>query len=180
MADVHSIGAWLDCEFHSLESPRLLSIGLVVDDGRELYVEVSDADLLAGAATFVLDTVVPQFGLMPHSVKTEAELGRLVGEWLIGLNAESIDVHYDYHADYDLLQAALESAGLWSRLKDPLTPTHIGYLIGQPDAVAAMEASWSASFAADGVERHHALSDARALRAAYNAVHGACSQGSTR
>lgn len=164
---------FLDCEFVSFESPRLLSVGLVASDARELYVELSDSALLEGASEFVHDTVVPQFGLVPIAVGTQSDLGRLVGEWLTGLGDGPIDVHYDYHSDFDLLQTALESAGLWSRLKDSLTPTHIGYLAGQPDVERAMETSWAASFAADGVQRHHALADARALLAGYQVMHGA-------
>jgi len=56
---------------------------------------------------------------------------------------------------------------MWTRIKPVLVPTHIGHLIGETDVRTAMEASWSASFAADGIKRHHALADARALRAGY-------------
>src|SRR5659263_378009 len=52
-----------------------------------------------------------------------------------------------------------------------LTTTHVGYLIGV-DVEKAMEASWRASFAANGIDRHHALADARALRAGYVSMHG--------
>jgi ABC-type anion transport system duplicated permease subunit len=61
---------------------------------------------------------------------------------------------------------------MWTRIKPVLVPTHIGYLIGETDVATAMEASWKASFAADGIERHHALADARALRVGYLAMHG--------
>src|SRR5207249_1559538 len=103
------------CDFVSFESPRLLSIGLVASDGRELYVEVCGSTLLEGASEFVLDTVVPQFGLVPSAVDSQSELGRLVGGWLLGLGRGPIDVHYDYHSDFDLLEAALEAAELWTR-----------------------------------------------------------------
>lgn len=33
----------IDCEFTSIESPELLSIGLITDDGRELYIELTGA-----------------------------------------------------------------------------------------------------------------------------------------
>ncbi len=140
------MSVFVDCEFVSFESPRLLSIGLAASDGREFYVELPDSALLEGASEFVLDTIVPQFGLIPSAVGTKPELGCLVGEWLIGLGHGPIAVHYDYHSDFDLLESALEAAGLWSRMKGLLTPTHIGYLIAESDVEAAMEASWSASF----------------------------------
>lgn len=168
-----SCSIFLDCEFDSFKAPHLLSIGLVSEDGQELYVELSDSTALLKASEFVRETVVPQLGLMLHQVATQPELGRLVGDWLLELVAEPVAVHYDFHADFDLLEESLESAGLWESLKDSLIPTHIGYLIGQPDVEEAMERSWSDSFAADGVRRHHALADARALRAGYEAMHGA-------
>jgi hypothetical protein len=164
---------FVDCEFVSFESPLLLSVGLVTSDGRELYVELSNSALLEGASEFVLDTVVPQVGLMPSAVGTQSDLSRLVGDWLIGLGDGPIAVHYDYHTDFDLLESALEAAGLLNRLKESLTPTHVGYLIGEADVEAAMDASWAASFAAEGIQRHHAFADARALRAGYEAMHGA-------
>jgi hypothetical protein len=163
---------FVDCEFTNLADPRLLSIGLVCDDGCELYVELTGESHLTDAATFVLDTVVPQFGLMPHAVATQIELGKCVGTWLLGLGDQSITVCYDYHADMDLLEAGLRSAGLWTQLSPVIKPTRVGYLIGESGVESAMEASWTASFAADGVGRHHALADARALRAGYVSMHG--------
>ena len=163
---------FIDCEFTSIESPELLSVGLVADNGRELYVELTGESHLIGASAFVLDTVVPQFGLMPHAVATMEELGRRVGEWLLEFFEQPIDVAYDYHTDFDLLERALQSAGLWERLKDIIRPTHIGYLIGQDAVEASMEMSWAASRIADGIDRHHALADARALLAGFLAMHG--------
>lgn len=104
---------------------------------------------------------------MPYAVATEKEFGQRVGAWLLDLGHSSIDVAYDYHADFDLLERALQYAGLWERLKTVVRPTHIGYLIGQDDVEAAMELSWMQSFAANGIDRHHALADARALRCGF-------------
>lgn len=164
---------FIDCEFHAFEAPRLLSIGPVGDDGRQLYVELSAASALLDASEFVRESVVPQLGLMPHRVATQPELGRRVGEWLLGHGEEPVAVHYDFHTDFDLLEESLKLAGFWESMKDSLIPTHIGYLIGQPDVEQAMERSWADSFAADGILRHHALADARALRAGFEAMHGA-------
>ncbi|MDO9235694.1 MAG: hypothetical protein Q7U28_06620 [Aquabacterium sp.] len=119
-----------------------------------------------------MDTVVPQFGVVPHAVATMEELGQRVGAWLIDLGNVSVDVAYDYHTDFDLFERALQSAGLWDRLKDVVRPTHIGYLIGQDAVEAAMEMSWASSCVADGIDRHHALADARALRCGFIEMHG--------
>lgn len=111
---------------------------------------------------------------MPHAATSRQELGLRVGAWLLELierGHSSIDVAYDYHADFDLLERALKDAGLWERLKNVLRPTHIGYLIGQDDIEAAIQTSWEKSCAADGVDRHHALADARALCAGFLRMH---------
>lgn len=166
---------FIDCEFTSIGVPELLSIGLVTDTGKELYVELAGESHLAGASTFVLDTVAPQLGLIPDSVSTLPELGHLVGVWLLELvesDTAPLDVAYDYHADFDLLERALQAAGLWDRLQKVLRPTHVGYLIGDDSVEAAIEASWMASFAANGIGRHHALADARALKCGFTAIHG--------
>jgi hypothetical protein len=167
---------FLDTEFTSIEAPELLSIGLVTDAGDELYVELAGNFPLVNASTFVLDTVVPQFGLMPQSVTTTlAELGQLVGVWLLELAASGtapLDVAYDYHTDFDLLELALQAAGLWDQVQKFLEPTHVAYLIGDDFVESAMEASWMNSFATNGIRRHHSLADARALRAGFVAMHG--------
>lgn len=163
---------FIDSEFTSFEMPELLSIGLVADDGGELYVELAGKSHLTRASTFVLDTVVPQFGRMPRAVANHQELGQIVGAWLLDFRRPWIDIAYDYHTDFDLLEQALQGAGLWARLKDVLRPTHIGYIIGLVEVEAAMQSSWADSFARLGIERHHALADARALRCGFLAMHG--------
>ena len=53
-----------------------------------------------------------------------------------------LDIAYDYRADFDLLEQALQVAGLWDHLQRFLRPTHVGYLLGDDSVEAAMEASW--------------------------------------
>lgn len=163
---------FIDSEFTSFEMPELLSIGLVADDGRELYVELAGESHLAFASAFALDTVVPQFGRMPQAVASKQELGQIVGAWLLEFKHSVIDIAYDYPTDFDLLKQALRGAGLWARLKGILRPTHIGYIIGLVEVEAALQSSWADSYARHGIERHHALADARALRCGFLAMHG--------
>lgn len=138
----------------------------------DIYVEFANDTHLKRASTFVLRTVVPQFGLVPHAAETSRlALGTRVGAWLLGLAEPSIDVLYDFHADMDLLEGSLSTADLWPQLEPVLVPTHVGYMYREPAVTMAMEASWEASFAAEGIGRHHALADARALRAGYFALH---------
>lgn len=121
---------FIDCEFTDLVDPKLLSIGLVSDDGRELNIELTGSSHLVDVATFVLNTVLPQFGLMPHQEITRIDIGKRVGARLLGLGDASITVFYDYHSDMDLLESTLHSAGLWTQLSPILQPTHVGYQQG--------------------------------------------------
>ena len=163
---------FLDCEFTTLDDPKLLSMGLVTEDGREFYVELAGESHLKRASTFVLDTVAPQFGLMPFADASRIDMGKRVAAWLLSMGSGPLEIHYDFHADMDLLETALRAAAMWTRLGTLLVPTHIGYLIGDPDFTRAAEECWDASFAADGISRHHGLADARALRAGFLAVRG--------
>jgi len=52
-----------------------------------------------------------------------------------------------------------------------LEPVHVGYLLAEPDGVGAALISWVNSKASRGIQRHHALADAIALRARFLAVH---------
>lgn len=162
---------FIDCEFTGFTKPELLSIGLVTLDGQELYLEIAGSSPFTWASTFVLDTVRPQFGLMPRAVNTREQMGEIMGAWLLGLNKSTVDIVYDYHADFDLLEQSLQCAGMWNQLKGMLQPTHVGYMLGHPVVEAAMHKSWLDSFAANGIERHHALADARALKCGYHAMH---------
>jgi hypothetical protein len=161
---------FIDAEFTSLKAEDLLSIGLVADDGRECYVVLAVEHRRVNA--FVLEGVVPQLGLMPVRAATRQDLGRIVGEWLLALGQPSIDVVYDFHADFEWLEDALRSAGLWTRLSGVLLPHKVAYLARQRYSDETMDTSWTASSRANAIARHHALADARALRAGYEAAYG--------
>ena len=51
-------------------------------------------------------------------------------------------------------------------------PVHVGYLLDDPLGEEAAVASWSATDKLRGLQRHHALADAWALKARFEAVHG--------
>lgn len=159
---------YLDTEFSSLSAPALLSIGLVADDGSECYGELA-ADRLPVNA-FVRQKVLSQWGRMSGSAASTAQLGIRVSAWLSKLGGNSINVVYDYDADFELLQSALRAAGLWSRWSGVLRPFKVGYLARQPISNEAMDLSWTHSSRHDDIHRHHALADARALRAGYRAL----------
>lgn len=168
---------YIDTEFTSLAHPEGLAIGIVTDDGREFYSEADlrtrlGGQLLKRCGSFVLDEAVSQFRLRPQAIAEPASIGTRLADWLIKLKVPEFEVVYDYSTDYELFERWLQSAPAAHKVPT-LVPAHVGYLLDRADALSAQEASWSASEVTDGLRRHHALADARALRAAFRAVHEA-------
>ena len=161
---------FIDAEFTSEENPELLSMGLVCEDGQEHYVEILDLEVQSHANSFVQESVLPQWGLKGMQVPHTAALGAHVAQWLQGLDARELFICYDYHTDMDLLEGALALLDLSKYPK--LLPTHVGYLLGDASVMRAMATSWRLSQQADHIARHHALADARALRAGFLDMHG--------
>ncbi|OGA96426.1 MAG: hypothetical protein A3E79_02455 [Burkholderiales bacterium RIFCSPHIGHO2_12_FULL_61_11] len=60
---------FIDCEFTDLADPKLLSIGLLADDGRELYVELTGAGLLTRLSPVLKSTHVGCLIASPMSKK---------------------------------------------------------------------------------------------------------------
>lgn len=169
---------YLDTEFTDLHAPELLSMGLVTLDGREFYAELDlSTDLgrtrRATASSFVVNTVLSQWNLVRGATFTQHEMGRRVGEWLLGLAAESgsrIELAFDYPADIELLEVAVRDAGIWDQVQEAVAPVNIDRLTGTNDGERAAQAALQEIEVVRGLRRHHALADAHALRAAHRAV----------
>lgn len=168
---------FLDAEFTALQKPQLVSIGLVTLGGDEFYVELDMASEIGlarkkASTEFVCDQVLDQWGLVPGAACSYLDLGRRTGEWLLGLAKEcgtSVDVAFDYQADFELLERAIRDSGLWERVRGVVNPVNIGDLVANFDADLAAEAAFD-ELKARGLARHHALADAWALRASFQAV----------
>jgi hypothetical protein len=81
-----------------------------------------------------------------------------------------ITVAYDYDDDFALLRDVMMEAGIWDQVRPMLVPMDIDSITGRIEGKLAAEASWLESSIYRGLERHHALADALALRAAWRAV----------
>ncbi|MBY0233462.1 MAG: hypothetical protein K2W93_00670 [Burkholderiaceae bacterium] len=173
---------FLDTEFTNLEVPALLSFSMVSIDGFEIYAEldlaldpIGEARLVA-SSDFTRKTVIPQFGRLPESKCSAREFGKRAGQWLLeraGGAGGKITLAFDYEEDFALLRDAMLEAGIWDRVRHILVPENIENITGCVEGVRAAEASWLESYLYRGIERHHALADALALRAAWRAVSGA-------
>lgn len=170
---------FLDTEFTDLIAPVLLSYSMVSLSGHEIYAELDLAldpaghEKLRACSGFTRNTVIPQLGRMPTSKCSKWELGNRAGEWLIARAADAggqIRVGYDYDDDFALLKDAMLEARIWDRVRPLLAPENIDSITGCVEGALAAEASWLESSLYRGLERHHALADALALRAAWRAV----------
>lgn len=148
-------------------------------DKLEIYAELDlmqdpvGQERLRASSEFTRKTVIAQFGRIPKSMCSAWELGRRAGEWLITSAADAggqITVAYDYDDDFALLRDAMMEAGIWDQVRPMLVPMDIDSITGRIEGKLAAEASWLESSIYRGLERHHALADALALRAAWRAV----------
>jgi hypothetical protein len=158
---------FLDTEFTQFRDGQLLSLGLVTDDGDELYVEVEDLTRQAQASDFCKEVVIAQFGLVPGAaVCDDAAVGARVANWL-GSFEPPIAICYDYKLDWRFFESALRAAGHWQTLASKLRAEDVAG-VAAPGTIgeAAQNAVFDGSIAPT---RHHALVDARALRAAWRA-----------
>lgn len=140
---------YLDTEFNSTQ---LISIGLVDDlDEKTFYEEVADVNY-NNASLFVLDTIVP--ALEGTNLKSKKQISIELTAWLSQFN-EPINIVYDYPDDFKFFKSLVSSSA------KPIFFIYIGDEIGY-------EASEAYEDYFDTAIKHHALSDARALR---HAIH---------
>ena len=167
-----ALRAYLDTEFMEHDGEvSFISVGLVADTGKEFYAEMPTVEveklLAKHPSDFVRREVLSQFGLVPGV--PWSEVPERFASWVDGLGAITIEVIYDYSADYLLVEQAL--ARLTRLPSVQLVPVHVGYLLADEDGQKAASTCWDAVASFKGVHRHHALADSYALRARVEAVH---------
>ena len=154
---------FLDTEFTDFQQPALISLGLVSECGRyAFYAERTDYSA-AACSTFVRENVIPKLGQnlpLPGGRMDAAGLTAALGGWLAEVHA--LDTHledggavlvlHDFQTDFDLFTTALDgNLPAWVE----------GHNV-------AVRLGWVGSSA--GADAHHALHDAKALRAAWLAT----------
>ena len=153
---------FLDTEFTDLARPELLSLALVAEDGREFYAELADYPA-SRCSVFVQDTVLPLFGRVPGAACDGTEMALRLRTWFEAL-PEPATIVFDYQTDWDLLAGAMPGRPLDSFA----TPLYLnGYAITHPIFEQAQNLTYTQAW-----PPHHALADARALRAGYRAWRG--------
>ncbi|TLS19229.1 MAG: hypothetical protein FDZ72_04815 [Betaproteobacteria bacterium] len=146
---------FLDTEFTDFQLPDLISIGLVSEcDRYEFYAERNDFDL-ARCSDFVQSTVLPKLEQGPRGMD-RANLAKALRAWLE--NVRSFDSHgpvlvlYDFDTDFDLFRQALPG-----QMPD--------WIEGANVAEEVNSIIWARVGLMESLDAHHALYDARELRA---------------
>lgn len=168
--------AFLDTGFTGLAIwPRLLSVGLVTDHGRdrEFYAEDTDPERIDAIHRFGRGVVLPQFGRVADAACTCAERGARLSTCLyervadLRLN-ESVELAFGYHLDWELIDRSMMAAvpASWTATRCRIRPVNVHEIAGSAPGHLAADAYFKAQATAP-LSWHHALRDARALRLAY-------------
>lgn len=147
-----------DTEFADFDNPRLISVGLVAEDAyRWIYSEIDADHWYKYASEFVLSDVVPllhqRFGQ-----EQPAQAAQRIRDWAAKL-PEMGQIACDSDYDWDLLRRLMLDNGGWPE-QFANTPHRI---LWTPEMGELLELY----FLRYGLDRHHALNDATALRFAY-------------
>ncbi len=101
------IRVFVDTEFTSnFGDGELISAGLVAEDGRELYVELSDGWTLDECTPFVRDVVLPLLDHNPQTTMSSQVAADALAAWLGELGA--VEIIYDAGDDALLLKRLLD------------------------------------------------------------------------
>lgn len=157
MSGVSKLRVFLDTEFTDFQDARLISIGLVAEDGSEFYAELSDGWNREHCSQFVADEVLGLLDQHPLTTMTRTEAAKRLLAWMGGYG-DSVQMVYDAEIDWRLLIVLL-----WSIPTD--RPAIDGQMLNWPGfAMARRHEDLLKAQLAGEPRRHHALVDARALR----------------
>jgi hypothetical protein len=152
---------FIDCEFTDFIDCELISLAMVSEDGRpEIYLEVADFDR-SKCNAFVQSAVCSQLGQRPEALVCRSEIGERLRSWFATL-PNGLILASDSQHDRDLLADGLD--GNW--------PANVvGWLDLRPLTDSSAFNAAQTRYHAAGKPWHHALHDACANRAGWQALH---------
>jgi hypothetical protein len=165
---------YLDCEFTDLAKPELLSLGMVSEDGDEHYVELDLADpasaqTLNSCSDFVQENnVLGQWNLIPHSKCSRRLMGERTARWVldqVARHGQPAVIAFDFVPDYQLFERLIRDAGQWAVVSPFCNGVDVSEMTGRLDSQLGADRIYGL-LRRRGLERHHALADAFALRGA--------------
>lgn len=144
---------FLDTEFTDFKAPRLISIGLVADNGASFYAEMETLDESV-CSDFVRQVVLPKLGRFPGRVFDSLRLYTELLHWLGQFEHVEPTIFYDFDGDWTLMIGALQF-----NVPDWLAHQNVFNRIDD-----LMKEQF---FLDSGLVDHHALHDAQANQFAY-------------
>lgn len=143
---------FVDTEFTDFINQKLISIGIVAENGEDLYAELSDTYQIEDCSEFVKEIVLPllQGG---DARMTEQECAGWLKVWIESFGQKCLLVSDAPDFDGPLIRELLDMVGWPSNLADYCVRSvhdDYDYFEDNPDAT-----------------RHHALHDARAAQRCY-------------
>jgi hypothetical protein len=162
-----------DTEFTDVLDPELISIALVAEDGREIYLERKDIATDA-CSDFVHEYVLPSLEGRPEISAGLPEIGNRLAAWVAKL-AVPVAIGCDAEFDWMLLNesfvrrdgSSIRPANLLTRVS--LTYPSLDFWASEEEERVARKFHEAVDEYHERTRapRHHALHDARAWRAAW-------------
>ncbi len=153
---------FLDTEFTGLVvDPKLISIGLVSEDGRTFYAELSDSWSPKDCDPSVLENIVPLLQGGDAQIAW-SELPKKLLEWIEAFNVDAAIATDSIAWDWMWILEIFHEAGIWPQNLS-IQPLHL--TANAPEFIRAAEIAYQS-----GLIRHHALDDAKANREGWRAM----------
>ena len=156
---------FIDTEFTCFKHAELISLALVSEDGREMYVEATDYNR-AKCNPFVVDHVLPILGRVSGAACDRTQMTERVREWFEQL-PEPATVIYDFGGDWYFLTQVV--SWLPAAVQDPPANMAEKLALGSATFTHPIFEKAAAATFSEQWPQHHALADARALMAGYRA-----------
>lgn len=154
---------FFDTEFTNLHvSSKLISIGLISEDGKEFYAEITDTYLKLHCTDWVKENVLTLLDASEEQRMTRDEMAIQLRAWIQGFN-EPVTLACDSEAwDWRWIQKLYATPDQW-----PMNLAQKPDILKFNDEVfnAAVEDAFK-----QGLRQHHALDDAKANRLGWLAL----------
>lgn len=172
-----TINVFLDCEFTNFDQPKLISIALVTEDGKQsFYAELTDTYSQSDCSEFVIQHVLPlldakEFSLPEtggysnvHAKMTFAQCSEYLSRWFDYLDDKVVVFNDAPHYDFTLLTEVLYDH--WpAQLRKKCHQIASRTIEGQERYEKTTEEEFKKGF-----RQHHALDDAKVMILAYKAM----------
>ena len=161
-----ALNVFFDTEFTKFRSvddePKLISIGLVAEDGREFYAELLDTWDISDCSQFVISVVLEL--LDNKEFIKEAELAVKLKDWIEGLGPEEVVLRCDAPSyDWTFVAELFQFYGWPANLR-----RKCGTVSFDNDRqIHRYQAALSMFWKDNQARMHHALVDARSMKFAW-------------